>query len=105
MASRGLPSMRARIPADDEPLDRADDEEEAGGEGRADDDRGVEQRRVEGVGRLDDQRADPLVAADPLADDGADHRGAGGDLERREEIGQRVVDAQLPEYLALARRE
>ena len=72
---------------------------------RAHRDRGVEQRRVEAVGGLDDQRADALRRADPFADDGADHRHRRGDLQRREEIRQRGVDAQLEEDLAAAGRE
>src|SRR5436190_4080926 len=67
------------VPFQDAALDHRDDAEEQGGERRSDDDGRIQQRRIEIVGRADDQRADPGGRPDPLADDGADHGGRCGD--------------------------
>src|SRR5262245_11683495 len=77
--SRFRSMHRSRLPAHDPAFEHRDGEEEAAGEDRAHDDRRIQQRRVEVVGGLDDQRADALRGADPFADDGADHRRGGGD--------------------------
>src|ERR1051325_11522718 len=94
-AEPGTSSMRSiiglllmcgrRLPAHDHPLGERNHEEERDREYRADDHGRIEHGRVEVVHRLDDQRADAVGRADPFADDGADHCGRGGDLQRGEE--------------------
>src|SRR5207248_10369781 len=71
-----------RLPLDDDLLDHRNQQEERAGKERAHDHGGVQERRVETIGRLDDQRADAARRADPFADDGADHRCRGSDLQR-----------------------
>src|SRR5882757_1863355 len=61
---RSFSGVVRHVPAQHASLDERDHAEEQCREGRADDDGGVEQRRIEIVGRLDDQRADTLGRAD-----------------------------------------
>src|SRR5580698_4833221 len=76
-----------------------DDEENRDGEGRGDDDRGIKEVGPIVEGRLDDDRAEPFIRAYPLADDGADHAGRGGDTQRSEQEGKRARRTELPENL------
>ena len=97
------PSVRsenvAGLPFQDPPFDEGCGREERHRKARPQDHGGVQQRGAEVVGRLDDQRAEAVVGADPLADDGPDDAGGRRDLQRREQEGQGALQPNLPQDL------
>ena len=96
-----------RRPPHDEPLDDRDDAEEEDPEGGGDDVRRPERRGVERVvlGEVEDRAAEPVLdRRRQLADDRADDARRRGDLERREDVGQRARELDAPERAPLARR-
>src|SRR5687768_16703903 len=66
-----------RVPANDQPLDHGDGEEEEDRERGTHNDCRVEERRIEIVGGLDDQGPDAHGRTDPLAHNRSDHRRRG----------------------------
>ena len=94
----------AAVPEDRSALGPADDVEhgDAGESGGGD--RREQRRRFEMRRGNDDEIAEPLRGADELADDRADDGERGRDLQRREQIGQAVGNAQLAEFLRAASR-
>src|SRR3954447_3206700 len=84
--------------AEGEDLRDAHDEEEQDAEHRRDEDRRPQllgSCRVVLVERRDDAAQALLDRAGVLADDRADDRGRGGDLERREQVGHRCRQPKL----------
>ena len=69
------------------------------------DQRGERHRGVHAALGGDDDVAQALLRGDELADDGADHGGRRGDLERAQDVGQGVGDADLDEDLPFRRVE
>src|SRR5215218_3694636 len=96
---------RRGVPRDQEPLQRHHGQVQDEAEERQAEDHGEQPLRLEVVEARHDLVAEPLVPAEILADDRADHGEDDPDLHAREDVGQRARVLEPPERLPPGRVE